>query len=150
MWRLLPSEELFLLYCAHEVVVLSRLSSSSILLLYIKVIVSKLFVNNAMMVIVFDMWTKHSIWYLFEFSNRQLSSIFLSFLCILINLLPFLDNVPVSTYDEFLYYQFFSHCKIAESIQIFHWTNFFHKTTKFCLTTRFPPVHMCIFFICTS
>jgi hypothetical protein len=34
---------------------LSRLLSSSILLLCIEVVVSKLFVNNAIMIIVFDM-----------------------------------------------------------------------------------------------
>ncbi len=147
MWRLLSSEESVLLYRALEVVVLSRLLSSSILLLYIKVIVSKLFVNNAIMIIVFDMWTECSIRYLFEFFHRQLSFIFLSFLCILINLFPFLNNIPVPAYDEFSYVWFFSHCKIAESIQIFHPTIFFHKTTKFCLTTRFSPVHMCVNFV---
>ncbi len=94
--------------------------------------------------IVFDMWTERSIWYLFEFSNRQLSLIFLSFLAILTNLFPFGNSVPVPTYDEFLYYQFFCHCKIAESIQIFHPSKNFDKSTKFCLTTRIPPVHMCV------
>jgi hypothetical protein len=89
------------------------------------------------MIILFDMWTKHSIWYLFEFSNRQLSLIFLSFLCILIDLFLFLNNIPVPTYDEFLYVWFFSHCKIAESIQIFHPTIFFIRQPNFVLQQDF-------------
>ncbi len=40
----------------------------------------------------------------------------------------------------------FSHCKIADSIQTFHPRKFLYKTTKFCLTTRILPVHMCVYF----
>ncbi len=42
-----------------------------------------------------------------------------TFLCILTNLCPFLNNTLVPTYDESLYYPFYSHCKKAESIHIF-------------------------------
>ncbi len=41
---------------------------------------------------------------------------------------------------------FFCHCKIAESIKIFHLSKCLDKSTKFCLTTRIPPVHMCVNF----
>ncbi len=122
----------FLLYRALEVVVLSRLLLSSSSLLYIELIVSPLFVNNAIMIIVFNLWTKRSIWYLFELSNCQFILIFFSFLCILTNLFPFLNKILVPTYDESLYYLFYSHCKKAESIQIFI-QHFFHYTTKFFL-----------------
>ncbi len=41
---------------------------------------------------------------------------------------------------------FFCHCKIAESIKIFHPSKCLDKSTKFCLTTRIPPAHMCVNF----
>jgi hypothetical protein len=55
------SEESFPLYRALEVVVLSGLLSSSSFLLDIELIVSQLFVNNAIMIIVFNLGTKRSI-----------------------------------------------------------------------------------------
>jgi hypothetical protein len=61
VWLLLPSEESFLLHRALEVDVFSWLLSLSSLLLDIELIVSQLFENNAIMIIVFDLGTKRSI-----------------------------------------------------------------------------------------